>query len=248
MDGCGLFVCDFALSFCRLFRATTTYCGTNGQIPSNAALRCLVPSTRCAIFLLCCPLCRPQVVNAQARVNMYSRVCPNKRIEELGGNGYGCGSTAASNAELASLEMSSLLLSILSSLEGHPIDRTGSLLPTLRGGHERVPKGLSFCMTCEKMPRKLKQSKMACCPHSSARWAPAPPRPARSAATCCAAAGAHRPTSDTRPCLSRPLRPRYSVVVQTVCPSGVPQSPRCVLCVLDGFVVYFVTGPCYAWC
>ena len=115
-----------------------------------------------------------------------------------------------------------------------------------RGGHGRHPKGLSFCMTCEKMPRKLNQS------HASffSKMGPAPrARPARSAATRCAAAGAHRPTSDTRPCLSRPPRPRYSVVVQTVCPSGVPQSPRCVLCVvLDGFVVYFVTGPCYAWC
>ena len=59
---------------------------------------------------------------------------------------------------------------------------------------------------------------------------------------------AHRPTSDTRPCLSRPLRPMYSVAVQTVCPPGVHQSPRCVLGVLDGFVVCFVIGPCYAWC
>ena len=79
-------------------------------------------------------------------------------------------------------------------------------------------------------------------PHSSARWAPPPARPARSAATCCAAAGAHRPTSDTRPCLSRPPRPRYSVVVQTVCPSGVPQSPRCVLCVA-GRVVQLALRP-----
>lgn len=50
------------------------YCGTNGQRPSNVALRCFVPSTRCFFFLLCCPLCRPQVVNAQAHENMYSRV------------------------------------------------------------------------------------------------------------------------------------------------------------------------------
>ena len=41
-----------------------------------------------------------------------------------------------------------------------------------RGGHGRHPKGLSFCMTCEKMPRKLNQS------HASffSKMGPAPPR------------------------------------------------------------------------
>ena len=46
---------------------------------TNAEQRCFTCTLLCAehemcYFLLCCPLCRPQVVNAQAHDNMYSRV------------------------------------------------------------------------------------------------------------------------------------------------------------------------------